>query len=266
VRKLLLGAVAWAAFVPSAMAADMAVRRVIAPPVFSWTGFYIGGVVGGARQQLTNTYAAPGLPNGFIPTDVAVIDALSSNSFNQTRVTGGAEAGFNIQTGPFVVGGEFDIDYLGFSNGVTTAFATPPAGPVVSSTTANTRWMLTARARLGWAFDRLLVYGTGGVAAVHTTVTETNVYSPAFVAAGTDFSSVSAPQTGWVAGAGLEYAVTDHWTIKGEYLHVGLPSKTAFSGTPSPFFALAAAGVVVNYGHTITNEIDIGRFGLNYKF
>jgi opacity protein-like surface antigen len=59
----------------------------------------------------------------------------------------------------------------------------------------------------------------------------THFYNPIFTAAGTDFSSSSAHQTGRVAGAGLEYAVTDHWSIKGEYLHVGVPNKTfALSG------------------------------------
>jgi outer membrane immunogenic protein len=261
-RKLLLGAVAWVALGASAMAADMALMPAFAP-AFTWTGFYIGGVVGGAHQDLTNTYAAPGLPNGFPSVDVAVIDTFSSNSFNQSRVTGGAEAGFNIQSGGLVVGGEFDIDYLGFSNAVTTAFIPPGAGFTRSATTESTNWMFTARARLGWAFDRLLVYGTGGVAAVHTIVTEANFYNPIFTAAGTDFSSTSAHQTGWVAGAGLEYAVTDHWSIKGEYLHVGVPNKTFASGTFSPIFLNPN---FVTYYHTITNEIDIGRFGLNYKF
>jgi Putative transposase/Outer membrane protein beta-barrel domain len=121
-----------------------------------------------------------------------------------------------------------------------------------------------APAHASWAvFDRLLVYGTGGVAAVHTVLTETNIYSPILAASGTDFSSFSAPQTGWVAGGGLEYAITDHWSIKGEYLHVGLPNKTVVSGTFSPFFGNPA---LVNYYHTVTNEIDIGRFGINYKF
>jgi outer membrane immunogenic protein len=260
-RKLLLGAVAWTALGASAMAADMALKAGLAPPVFSWTGFYIGGVVGDAHQDLTNLYAAPGLPNGYLPADVATIDNFSSNSFSQNRVTGGAEAGFNVQSGGFVIGGEFDIDYLGFSNRITTFFLTPAAGPVLSATSESTNWMLTARGRLGWAvFDRLLVYGTGGVAAVHTTVTQSNNYLA--LVSGIDFSSTSAPQTGWVGGGGLEYAVTDHWSIKGEYLHVGMPNKTFASGTVSP----TGAPVFVNYNHTITNEIDIGRFGINYKF
>jgi opacity protein-like surface antigen len=94
-------------------------------------------------------------------------------------------------------------------------------------------------------------------------VFDSKYYNPLFTTAGTDFSSTRAPQTGWVAGAGLEYAVTDHWSIKGEYLHVGVPNKTFASGTPSPFLVVP---VFVNYNHTITNEIDIGRFGINYKF
>jgi outer membrane immunogenic protein len=242
----------------------MKARPYAPPPVFSWTGFYVGGVVGDARERVSNTYAAPGLPNGYFAPDVAAIDAFSSNNFNSSRVTGGGEVGYNIQFGGLVVGAEFDIDYLGFSNTLTTAFTAPIAGPVVSTTQQSTNWMFTARGRLGWAvFDRLLVYGTGGIAAVHSTLTETNVYSPVFVASGTDFSSVSGPYVGWVAGGGLEWAFTDHWSIKGEYLHVGLPSKTAASGTFSQFFGNPN---FVTYNHTVTQEIDIGRLGINYKF
>jgi outer membrane immunogenic protein len=265
-KKMLFFAAAVASLGGSAFAADMPMkaRPIAPPPAFSWTGFYIGGIVGDARQKVTNTYSAPGLPDGYFAADQAVIDAFSSNNFSSSRVTGGAEVGYNIQFGGLVVGAEFDIDYLGFSNTLTTAFTAPLAGPVVSTTQSSTNWMFTARGRLGWAvFERLLVYGTGGIAAVHSTLTETNVYSPVFVASGTDFSSISAPYVGWVAGGGLEYAITDHWSIKGEYLHVGLPSKTAGSGTASPFFGDPN---LVSYNHTVTNEIDIGRFGINYRF
>jgi outer membrane immunogenic protein len=265
-KKFAFCIIAWAGVCGSAQSADMQLKApaYVAPPVFTWTGFYLGGVVGDAREHMTNSYAAPGLPNGYLPGDQAAIDAFSSNSFSNSRVTYGAEAGYNIQFNSLVVGAEFEINYLGFSNTLISVFSTPLVGPVTSTTSLSTNWMITARGRLGWAvFDRLLVFGTGGVAAVHSPLTQTNVYSPAFVASGTDFSSVSTGQTGWVAGGGLEYAVTDHWSIKGEYLHVGLPSRTGVSGTPSPFFGNPA---IVSYSHTVSNEIDIGRFGINYKF
>ena len=224
-------------------------------PAYSWTGFYLGGVVGGVREQVNTTYIAPGLPDGYFPADQTAIDAGSSNGFNKSRIMGGAEAGYNIQFNSFVVGGEVDLDYLGFSNTNSTTFGTPLAGPVTSTTQQTANWMFTARGRLGWTvFERLLVFGTGGIAAVHNTVTETNIYSPVAVASGTDFSSVSGAQTGWVVGGGLEYAVTDHWTVKGEYLHVGMPNWTGSSGTASPFFGDPA---IVTYLHTVTSEFDI---------
>lgn len=264
-RKILLGALASAVSLP-AMAADMQLKApaYVAPAVFSWTGFYAGGLVGGVKERLTNTYIAPGLPDGYFPADQTVIDALSSNSFSKSRVTAGAEVGYNVQVGHWVLGAEFDLDYLGFSNTASTVFTAPIAGPVTSTTTVSSDWMFTARGRLGWTFfDRWLVYGTGGAAAVHSNLTETNIYSPIFTASGTDFSSVSAGKIGWVAGGGIEFAITDHWTVKGEYLHVGLPNRTGTSGTTSPFLGDPA---LVTYTHTVTNEFDMGRFGLNYKF
>jgi outer membrane immunogenic protein len=267
-KMILLCTAAVVGLAGSAVAADMPMnaRPYLPPPVFSWTGLYLGGVLGGVREHVTNTYVAPGGPFGFFPVDIPVIDAGSSNVFNSSRITYGAEAGYNIQLSSLVVGAEFDINYLGFSNTLVNIFALPTAGalPVVSTTQQTANMMLTARGRLGWAvFDRLLVYGTGGVASVHSTLTESNVYTPFAGLRFTDFSSVSAPTTDWVAGGGLEFAVTDHWTIKGEYLHLGKTTRTGSSGTISPFGPVFGN---VTYSHIVTNEFDIGRLGLNYKF
>jgi outer membrane immunogenic protein len=265
-RKVFLCAAVSAGLGGSAAAADMPVKApvYVAPPFFSWTGFYLGGNIGGARESIDNLYAAPGLPNGYLAPDAAAIDAGSSNSFNTTSVTYGFEAGYNVRWwSNLVVGAEFDIDGIGRSNSVANTFAAPTAGPVTSTTTQSANWLFTARGRLGWAFDRLLVFGTGGLAYVHGSLSETDVYSPVLVASGTDSVSVSGSNAGWVAGGGIEYAWTDHWTVKGEYLHVGMPNRSATSVTPSPFVGNPAT---VSYFHSVSTEFDIGRFGINYKF
>src|SRR5262249_50259229 len=152
----------------------------VAPP-FSWTGFYAGANFGLAREDVTVTYAAPGLPNGFLPADVAAIDAGSSGSLDNTSVTYSIQAGYNLQVwGNWVVGAEIDLGGIGRSNSVTRAFTAPVAGPVTSTITESPNWLLTARGRLGWAFDRLLVYGTGGYAYVDSSFSQTNFYNPIF--------------------------------------------------------------------------------------
>ncbi len=125
-------------------------------------------------------------------------------------------------------------------------------------------WLATARARVGVILnERWLVYGTGGLAVVNRGFSETNVYSPANVNSGVDTINLGTTQAGWTAGAGVEYAIANNWSVKGEYLHVGLPNLNGVSTTPSPFFGNPA---IVPYFHNVNGSIDIVRVGLNYHF
>jgi outer membrane immunogenic protein len=268
-KKIMLGAVALIAIgAAPALAADLPVYTKAPPPevVYNWTGFYIGGNLGWAGERVSNNYLAPG-PGapGFIAQDQAVISADSSNSFRSSNVTFGAEAGYNYQFNRIgLIGGEIDINRLGFRDSANVVFPTPFAGPVNSSTSNSMGWLATARARVGVILkDRLLVYGTGGVAVVNRGFSETNVFNPVLSNAGVDTINLGQTQVGWTAGAGVEYAITDNWSVKGEYLHVGLPNLNGVSTTSSPFFGNPA---IVSYSHSVDGSIDIVRVGLNYHF
>jgi outer membrane immunogenic protein len=105
----------------------------------------------------------------------------------------------------------------------------------------------TIRGRLGWAFDRALLYGTGGVAFADL---KDQLSDQAIPFTATPGSS----ETGWTAGGGVEYALTDHWTAKAEYLHVGFSQRNATD----------SAGL--GYRFAYKDKLDIGRVGVNYKF
>jgi outer membrane immunogenic protein len=110
------------------------------------------------------------------------------------------------------------------------------------------------RARAGVAWNQFLFYGTGGYAAGNV-----NLYDSSHYAAGvTETADVKQTLSGWAAGAGVEWAFAEHWTLKGEYLHVDLGSATTHSTL------LPAFNVGYFHSHDITAEI--GRVGLNYKF
>jgi len=256
--------------IPPLTASSAANLPVKAPPprpapAVSWTGFYVGANVGWAGERVNNTYLAPGpgFP-GFLAADQSAISAGSSNNISQSTAIFGVQAGYNHQvnkTGLIAV--EIDINRLGFSNTINVTFATPLAGPVNSVTSQSFGWLLTARPRLGIIFaDRWLAYATGGLAVVNAGFSETNTYSPLFVNAGVDYINLSRIQVGGTGGGGLEYAIADHWSIKGEYLHVWLPTLNGFSTTPSPFFPPPAGTAV--YGHNVTAGIDVVRIGVNY--
>ena len=230
-----LGALALAS---GAQAADLAARPVykapIAAPVWSWAGFYVGVNVGVASAR-TNI-SAPS-DNFFFP---------SSASFNssQTGVIGGLQAGYNWQFNNLVLGIEGDVSAASLNRSTspgTIGFTGDSFNGAMSA-------LATVRGRIGYAFDRTLIYGTGGAAFANL---KDEYFSQPFPFT----ASASSSATGWAAGVGAEFALSGNWTAKAEYLHVGFPSRSA---------------TTVQFGNTYVfafkDSADIGRVGINYKF
>ena len=140
-----------------------------APSYYDWTGFYIGANAGYGFVENSG-------PKGFI---------------------GGGQLGYNWQTGRLVFGIEGDIQYTAMKQEETVGAVTA---------TAKVQSFATARGRLGYAFDRLLVYGTGGFAYTKTDLSLTS---------GAASISDSKWSSGWTAGGGLEWAAWDRWSVKG---------------------------------------------------
>ena len=225
-----LGAIALA---PGAQAADLGARPiykapVMVPPAWSWSGFYVGANVGAA-------YARSSI--GDDPSSLIALLGGNTIAANTTGVIGGLQAGYNWQFNSFVFGLEGDISVASLNGSQTL-------GPFVFSSRLND--LGTIRGRLGWAFDRVLVYGTGGVAFANLNDQFGNIAGPATV-------GPSSSVTGWTAGAGVEYAFADHWTARAEYLRVGFQNRT-LTVVPGP------------YVFDIKDSLDIGRVGINYKF
>lgn len=220
------------AFGVTAQAADLPARPMPAPmapvayvpPVYNWSGFYIGGNIGG----------------GF--ADSSWDDPLSggTNSFNKNGFIGGGQIGYNYQANWLVLGIEGDFDWAGLKGGSTDSI-----GDQIGT---KTEWTSTVTGRVGAAFDRLLVYGKGGVAFAQTQNTFTDF-------AGVSSANADKMRTGWTAGAGLEYALAENWTAKVEYDYLGFGKETLNFATP---FIVYASPASLN-----VQEIKVG---LNYKF
>jgi outer membrane immunogenic protein len=222
----------------TAQAADLGARPVYkaAPavaPAFTWTGFYVGGNIGfaSARSSVDND------PSSAVPWLTGPINA------NGTNFIGGFQGGYNWQIQNFVLGLEGDYS---FGSGTRTGTGTSLGG--TDTLSARLSSLGTIRGRLGIAFDRLLVYGTGGVAFAKFDNTLTDTF-PFTATPGNN-------QTGWAAGGGLEYAFTDHWTARAEYLHAGFRGSRTASDTTGNGYVFAFKDTAV----------DIGRVGINYKF
>jgi len=283
-KEFLLGAAGLVALSSvNVFAADLPLRAP-APVVaaFSWTGLYVGGNVGwhGGSDSISTTAN----PVGFPPP--ANLDALSPTTLKPQGVTGGFQMGYNWQINSFVIGLEGDANWLGGTASRHLVFpgANPAAGSPMDNSSSG-RFLATFRPRAGITFDRLFLYATGGVAlgSIKTTDSFCNdgcanlSGPPLFGGVSTPVSaSGSATKVGWTAGAGAEWAITDTWSIKAEYLYVDLgsfdasipgaqsanPNSVCGGGPAGNFIGLGNCSIVVHHKYTD----NIARLGVNYHF
>jgi len=252
-RKILMTTVAASAMAGSAYAADLPSRQpppayVPPVPIFTWTGFYIGANVGGVFRA---NNSSP-LDNAVFFGGAAPLGALivANNNNNNGRFLVGGQAGVNWQINNFVLGIEGDGDVAIGGNNNFPGFLNPRT---------NTGFFGTVRGRGGIAFDRLLVYGTGGVAFGNrrdfgNTFIGTTFGAPALFTTNTGSSTA----VGYAVGAGVEYAFLNNWSIKGEYLFADLGANRRSFISPA-----TGAGVIINARR---EQFNIVRVGLNYKF
>jgi outer membrane immunogenic protein len=258
-KKIVLATVLAALGSASALAADLGPRAytkapVMAAPVSTWQGFYIGGNVGyGWGDGNTGI--------GFLPTpDLFLVQNASLNN-KPKGVIGGVQAGYNWQMGSLVTGFEADIQGSGINKGNAgpiTAISLPSGLPFIPSSLTSRQelsWFGTVRGRLGAALTPdLLLYGTGGLAYGEIKATG-HAFFPADIP---DFfhPSVSKIKAGWTAGAGAEWMFARNWSAKAEYLFVDLGKVSDVVLSNPPF------GV----GFTWKMHENIVRAGVNYHF
>ena len=274
---IVIAAIAALVWTP-ALAADMAPSPSVVAPTYSWTGFYVGGNAGYAWN------ADPTV--SFSPNDSLLATKFGPGapiSFGVSGAVGGFQLGYNWQFKPtWLVGFETDFDFSGAkgSGTSTNIVVTPGPGGLLSlpfASTANeqVKSFGTVRARLGYlAADNILIYGTGGFAYGRVTQSANYINNSAVgffdpnggCNAGTTCYSGTSPDTaiGWTAGAGLEYALLNHWTIRAEYLHVDLGGNTFNENVLAPG---APPGKSSSFAvHFNDVAFHIVRGGLNYRF
>jgi outer membrane immunogenic protein len=275
VKKLLFTGVAFTALIGgSAMAADLArpVYRhpvAVAAPVYSWTGFYVGGNVGyawGHSDITPNFYCTDPAQAGCsvnVPANLANINAASIGSLSNNRFTGGGQVGYNWQIGGLVLGVESDFNAFRLSNSQSAAVPSTTTASIFNpSTSLETDWLFTLRGRAGWAVaPAVLLYATGGLAITRATLA--NLYfttnNPANLGAGA--SSNAETLTGWTVGGGVEWALNHNWTLKGEYLYADFGSLSTTAYITGPGFAFPNV-----FSTSADLKAQIVRVGLNYKF
>ena len=209
-------------------------------PPYNWTGAYAGGFVGAIGGNADWSYqSVPPFSNG-VNTSTSLAGILAGGTF-----------GYNLQTGSWVTGVEAD---LGWTNAGGGKSAPCPSG-FLFTCEASMNWLSTVTGRLGYAFNRLMVYGKGGLAIGE--MTASSVFNPRTLnldasqtaPAATAFSA-SDTAVGWTIGGGFEFALAQNWSAKAELMYFDLGQKTYQLDAP------------VN----IARSGAFGRIGVNYHF
>jgi outer membrane immunogenic protein len=206
-KRIFTAAVLFSAFTASAFAADLPVAKgppIYTPPVpvFTWTGVYVGGQIGYQWGQSRDPYLdALGVES--VPLPLAHSDS---------GIVGGAHIGYNYQFSSFVLGIEGDVNGSSYRGSEYSVFEGDV--PLGESTRIGIEGSI--RGRIGWAWDRVLIYGTGGVAFASV---KSEFDDDLFIGTPFESTSVSKERTGWTAGGGIEYAIDNNWSVRAEYLY-----------------------------------------------
>lgn len=256
-KRILLASVAALGLAGTASAADLAVKApVVYAPAFTWTGCYLGvngGWIGSDESYSTNwnTWG--------VPDPVATASTTNSYGPKDSAGTVGGQFGCQTQIGSWVIGGEWDWNWSGLTED-NTFYYNNAAGlftaPYYQYTHKQMDWFTTVRARLGLAWDRVLVYATGGLAYAgldsYTHIDFTNTV-------GIDGNGAyDKNRFGWTVGGGLEWAFANNWTAKAEFLYMDFGSFDYIS--PTNYSA-----VEYFYTHVDAKEY-VARVGINYLF
>jgi outer membrane immunogenic protein len=237
-KRLLLASVAATALLGGSVnAADLArpapvyAPRPVLVPLFTWTGCYVGGNVGGIWAN--NDW------------DDRIVGDFGTNT--ASGAIGGVQGGCNYQVGAWVFGVEGDYDWTNANNGTANVIF-----PLVNDQT-QIRSLASVTGRVGYSWDRFLGYVKGGGAWLQS---NENIQ-----VAGFNVATASTTNTGWTIGVGGEYAFLNWLTGFVEYDYYN------FNNNNSNTLLCVAAACGVGFGNVgVTTNVNVVKAGLNFKF
>jgi outer membrane immunogenic protein len=228
-RKLTLSLLTFTALTGAAAAADLPAAKapvVVVAPIYNWTGVYGGVDLGGAFGQ----------------TSVYLPASATNVNIGNNGVFGGAQFGYNYQINSLVFGVEAEFNLQSVKG--SQNFQIPPSANVYGAKSQQD-WFASIDGRLGYAFNRYLVYAVGGYAF--------SQFNSSLTTNALQVAGVSTTFNGYNVGAGVEYAFTDHWAGRAEYRYYNYGSNNAYyNAWPKNFSQKLESNTV--------------RIGLSYKF
>mgnify|MGYP001301575847 CR=1 FL=1 len=197
---------------------------VYAPQIYNWSGIYVGGHIGGGYSA--TSWSDP-------------ITGTGNDDFSSWGFLGGAQVGANAQFNRLVLGLEGDFSWTNMKNSGTDSIG--------EALNTNVQWTSTVTGRIGAAFNRLLVYGKGGLALAEDRSSLTDLAG--------NTATDSLLRTGWTVGAGLEYALDENWSAKIEYDYLGFGPQSMNFTTPTE-----------SVNSSASLNVQEVKAGLNFRF
>jgi len=290
-RILLAGAIASITFGSGSFAADLVPTKAApyAAPATTWTGWYIGANAGGVWGTANPNfliddrllYYTFGAGNG---ANVARVIGVSNTGVDNSGFTAGGQLGYNLQLGYWVYGIEADLNYFHPTGSDTRNSTLPPAGgtctvggacsPFTVSYSTSADWLATLRGRIGMTWNNWLFYATGGlaVAKLNFAASYADASAPLAVTSGSLRSNVSGSDTrlGLAIGAGGEYALTENWSLRAEYLYVRIDgpdlNTRAVPTVGSTGNCNAVTVFCSDFGYSPVFQEHVARGAINYRF
>jgi outer membrane immunogenic protein len=241
-----------------------------------WTGFYVGGHAGvSVGRPSVNTSTVYNDSGYFAQTSVPVVNAAGAQRIKANGFNGGAQGGYNKQFGRIVIGAEADFGSHSLNESVVSGAVYPCCSPdsFTISQEVKSRWLMTARPRVGVTAGKAMFYATGGLAVGDV---EYNAVFEDNDSDALETASFKETRAGYAAGGGVEFKLSKRWSAKGEYLFVDLGRATETSNNLTTTFfggkevVLGGGGIEEWPSSVFTHSARVKthniRFGVNYHF
>ena len=234
------------------------VHAQTAPPAVNWTGFYVGGNLGGGWTSVSQTQNTFG--NYFANSSVTSINRTARNqNLSGSGVIGGGQIGYNLQLSNLVLGIEGDLNWLNTKKSATSNATYPCCAPTgyTLRQSAGIDGLGTLRGRVGVAVGNTMIFATGGLSYADTSFSRS--FSDNYQPIPPQKASASSTRTGWNAGGGVEYAINNSWSVKAEYLYHDLGSMTKYSSR-------SIGNTTIGMSGSADFQLQTARLGVNYRF
>lgn len=230
-----------------------------------WSGSYLG-VYGGhtsahTRLSTTTEFAGAGysLPAGtyFQASSVDAIATSGRGSLSPNAASAGLSWGRNWQAGPRVAGFEVDLGSMNLRDARSAGAVYPCCASYRYEVrqTVETDWLVTARGRIGYAFNRSLLYATAGLALARVNVDARFSDNAPDARAST---TLSRSQWGWALGLGYEHGFDDRWSVKAELLHLDLGRASSASTNLENSLGVFPANPLITRARLRASQLRVG--------